>query len=74
MIAFKGFSRKDAMVAKKNKQNTLCLGDLCAKPILPTMVKGDKRIDPDSLFGIWANKPRSLENIRKEAWQRNQSI
>ena len=30
--------------------------------------KGDKKIDPASLFGIWANKPRSLENIRKDAW------
>jgi len=38
------------------------------------MTKGDKKIDPDSLFGIWTNKPRSLENIRKEAWQRNRSI
>jgi hypothetical protein len=37
------------------------------------MTKGDKKIDPNSLFGIWANEPRSLEKIRKEAWQRNQS-
>ncbi len=34
------------------------------------VVKGDKKIDPKGLFGIWANKPRSLENIRKDAWQR----
>jgi len=34
------------------------------------VIKGDKKIDPTSLFGIWANKPRSLENIRKDAWQR----
>ena len=33
--------------------------------------KGDKKIDPKSLFGIWASKPRSLEHIRKSAWQRN---
>jgi len=35
------------------------------------IVKGDKKIDPTALFGIWANKPRSLENIRKETWQRD---
>jgi len=35
------------------------------------VIKGDKKIDPKSLFGIWAEKPRSLENIRKAAWQRN---
>lgn len=34
--------------------------------------KGDKKIDPQGLFGIWANNPRSLENIRKDTWQRNQ--
>ncbi len=36
--------------------------------------KGDKRIDPKGLFGIWANKPRSLENVRKDAWQRNSPV
>jgi hypothetical protein len=34
------------------------------------IISGDKKIDPTGLFGIWANKPRSIENIRKEAWQR----
>jgi len=34
------------------------------------MIKGDKKIDPIELFGIWADKPRSLDNIRKAAWQR----
>jgi len=38
------------------------------------VIKGDKKIDPTSLFGIWANKPRSLENIRKDAWQRKTDI
>lgn len=33
--------------------------------------KGDKKIDPEGLFGIWANNPRSLEDIRKDAWQRS---
>lgn len=35
------------------------------------VVKGDKRIDPRGLFGIWENNPRSLEKIRKDAWERN---
>jgi hypothetical protein len=34
------------------------------------MIKGDKKIDPRELFGMWADKPRSLDNIRKAAWQR----
>jgi hypothetical protein len=34
------------------------------------VVIGDKKIDPTGLFGLWANKPRSIENIRKDAWQR----
>jgi hypothetical protein len=38
------------------------------------IIKGDKKIDPKSLFGIWANKPRSLENIRNAAWQRDLHI
>lgn len=36
--------------------------------------KGDKKIDPKALFGIWANKPRSLETIRKDSWRRNVSV
>jgi hypothetical protein len=36
--------------------------------------RGDKTIDPKGLFGIWANKPKSIENIRKDAWQRSQPI
>ncbi|MFB9842674.1 hypothetical protein [Mucilaginibacter ginsenosidivorans] len=34
------------------------------------LIKGDKKIDPKELFGMWAEKPRSLDNIRKTAWQR----
>jgi len=40
------------------------------KPI----IKGDKKIDPTSLFGIWANEPRSLESIRKDTWQKKTDI
>jgi len=35
------------------------------------LIKGDKSINPESLFGIWASNPRSLDNIRKEGWQKN---
>jgi hypothetical protein len=32
--------------------------------------KGNKKIDPSDLFGMWANEPRSAEEIRRVAWQR----
>ncbi|MCY7349883.1 MAG: hypothetical protein LH606_04345 [Cytophagaceae bacterium] len=35
------------------------------------IVRGDKRIDPQALFGIWKDNPRTLEEIRKAAWDRN---
>jgi hypothetical protein len=38
------------------------------------LIKGNKKINPKDLFGIWADKPRSLENIRKDAWQRKPSV
>lgn len=34
----------------------------------PIVQKGDKTIKPDSLFGIWANDPRTIEEIRTKAW------
>jgi hypothetical protein len=37
--------------------------------IIP-LIKGDKTIDPKALFGIWEKAPRSLEDIRKVAWDR----
>jgi hypothetical protein len=38
------------------------------------ITKGDKQIDPQNLFGIWSKKPRSIESIRKDAWQRDGNI
>lgn len=35
---------------------------------MDSLTKGDKNIDPTSLFGIWSKEPRTLEKIRKEAW------
>lgn len=37
----------------------------------PTITKGDKSIDPEGLFGIWQNHPRTIEEIRSAAWERN---
>lgn len=34
----------------------------------PTITKGDKSIDPRALEGIWRDNPRTLEEIRKDAW------
>jgi len=47
---------------------------ITADDIAIPVTKGDKKINPNDLFGIWANKPRSLENIRKDAWQRKPAI
>jgi hypothetical protein len=34
----------------------------------PMIQKGDKTVDPTGLFGIWKDNPRTLEEIRREAW------
>ncbi|MEL7121852.1 MAG: hypothetical protein AAFO07_20560 [Bacteroidota bacterium] len=34
------------------------------------ITKGDKSIDPTLLFGIWADHPRNIEDIRQKAWRR----
>jgi hypothetical protein len=44
------------------------------KTATATITKGDKRIDPKALFGVWKNNPRSLEQIRSTAWDRNWDI
>lgn len=36
----------------------------------PNIKKGDKSIDPKGLFGIWKDNPKSIEEIRSNAWQR----
>jgi hypothetical protein len=40
----------------------------------PTITKGDKKIDPNQLFGIWKDNPRTIEQIRTTAWKRNWNI
>lgn len=37
----------------------------------PAITKGDKKIDPKALFGIWKDHPRTIEQIRSTAWKRN---
>jgi len=39
----------------------------------PEITKGDKNINPFDLFGLWAERPRNLTDIRKQAWQRSES-
>lgn len=34
----------------------------------PVITKGDKQVDPTALFGIWKDSPRTLDEIREEAW------
>lgn len=40
----------------------------------PVITKGDKKLDPRELFGIWQGNPRTLEQVRAEAWKRNWNI
>jgi hypothetical protein len=40
----------------------------------PVITKGDKRLDPRALFGIWQGRPRTLEQVRSTAWKRNWDI
>jgi len=40
----------------------------------PVITKGDKKLDPRELFGIWQGSPRTLEQVRSEAWKRNWNI
>lgn len=40
----------------------------------PVITKGDKKLDPRDLFGIWQGNPRTLEQVRSEAWKRNWNI
>lgn len=35
------------------------------------ITKGDKKINPTDLFGVWKKRPRTLDQIRKKAWKRN---
>jgi hypothetical protein len=38
----------------------------------PEITKGDKNINPSDLFGLWAEQPRNIADIRKQAWQRSE--
>ncbi|OFX20691.1 MAG: hypothetical protein A2033_00960 [Bacteroidetes bacterium GWA2_31_9] len=37
----------------------------------PKIHKGNKKINPKELFGIWKDNPKSLEQIRENSWKRN---
>lgn len=41
---------------------------------LPAIQTGDKTIEGSTLFGIWKNNPRSLEDIRNKSWNRDWSL
>ena len=34
----------------------------------PIITRGNKKLDPKALFGIWQNKPRTIEQIRSTAF------
>src|SRR5258708_14734944 len=66
-IESKSEMEKLSALFKTFKINTVKI--ISAEDATMPVINGDKKIDPKSLFGIWADQPRSLENIRKAAWQ-----
>jgi hypothetical protein len=40
----------------------------------PVIAKGDKKLNPRELFGIWQGSPRTLDQVRSTAWKRNGDI
>jgi hypothetical protein len=38
------------------------------------ITKGDKKINPKELFGIWKDNPKDIETIRNNSWKRNWDI
>lgn len=40
----------------------------------PFITKGDKKLDPRELFGIWQGNPRTIDQVRSTAWKRNWNI
>lgn len=51
----------DTLTRKNNKK----------KKNTPKITRGDKTLDPTDLFGIWADNPRSIEDIREKGWKRS---
>lgn len=39
--------------------------------ILPIITKGNKKLNINSLFGVWKSRPQTLENIRRKGWFRD---
>jgi hypothetical protein len=37
---------------------------------IPKIQHGDKALDPQELFGIWENNPRTIDDVRTIAWKR----
>ncbi|MFN0203635.1 MAG: hypothetical protein ACKVTZ_19065 [Bacteroidia bacterium] len=40
----------------------------------PILEEGDKELNPRALFGIWKERPRTLEEIRARTWKRNWNL
>ena len=60
-------------LSEEESEETLHIGipQSNAQVQAPTILKGNKNIDPTALFGIWRNSPRTIEEIREKAWNRN---
>lgn len=60
--------------ALKSMHNTAVDTNMSSATPRPIISKGDKKIDPKQLFGIWKNNPRSIEQLRVATWKRNWAI
>lgn len=45
-----------------------------AQKLLPTpsvIQKGNKKLNPEILFGLWTDSPVNLSDLRKKIWKQN---
>ncbi|MFM9948813.1 MAG: hypothetical protein ACKV1O_12810 [Saprospiraceae bacterium] len=61
------------VVLKRLNISNVKIQPLVASPP-PTITKGNKKLDPTQLFGIWKDHPKTIEQIRSSAWKRNWDI
>ncbi len=66
-VFYQFFLLNNETIALHSFINQISTGEL---PI----TKGDKKLNPTALFGIWENKPRNIQDIRGQDWKRNWDI
>lgn len=61
-------ANKEALAEVLSLLNTLGIDNVNVQlepsTVSPSYVRGDKSVDPTSLFGIWSGQPKTIEQIR----------